>query len=513
MSPRPILQRKSADSDRHPTAAFYQWDSPRNSITIRLDVDAARRLASVVKGGFEALSTRGLEVGGLLLGRFTPEDCPITIIEDFELIECEHRRGPSYTLSGKDRGLLEKRLSAHTSRQGLEVVGYWRSHTRPGLYLDQDDYSAILTYFTYPSHVFLLVKPSTEGQTMGGFFFWEDGDIRRESPYEEFLLEGEPSLTGDRHIVNPPDRLPDAGSSRPEWPSPERPKAGNTEDDLNSATAHNPVSDRRPARPAWPRPRPAEVENPARRFNPPTPPAPRPRAEVAAAPGPALASPSSRPDFPGARAPMGRREPARQAWASPDLATDENRRGFRDAPPARPAVWQFRLSAPRWTWLASAAVLMSILIVRALLIRGVQGPASATGIRQPAQTTTTPAAAIVQPAHARASMFSEFSLNVEPAAHSLRLMWNRTSPIIQNAPAGVLWVTDGTRHLQLDLDKQILSNGSIVYVPTEGDVEFELEVPANGRLVSESVRALVPVPTAPAAAADLTSAPLPSVDK
>src|ERR1051326_6012392 len=102
---------------------------------------------------------------------------------------------------------------------------------------------------------------------MGGFFFWEDGDIRRESPYEEFLLEGEPSLTGDRHIVTPPDRLPDAGSSRPEWPSPEPPKAGNTEDDLNSATAHNPVSDRRPARPAWPRPRPAEVENPARRFN------------------------------------------------------------------------------------------------------------------------------------------------------------------------------------------------------------------------------------------------------
>src|SRR5258708_25485093 len=65
----------------------------------------------------------------------------------------------------------------------------------------------------------------------------------------------------------------------------------------------------------------------------------------------------------------------------------------------------------------------------------------------------------------------------------------------------------------MGVDKQLLSNGSIVYVPIEGDVEFELEVPANGRLVSESVRALVPIPTAPAAAADLTSAPLPSVDK
>src|SRR5258708_35042614 len=65
----------------------------------------------------------------------------------------------------------------------------------------------------------------------------------------------------------------------------------------------------------------------------------------------------------------------------------------------------------------------------------------------------------------------------------------------------------------MGVEKPLLSNGSIGYVPIEGDVEFELEVPANGRLVSESVRALVPIPTASAAAADITSAPLPSVDK
>jgi len=106
-------------------------------------------------------------------------------------------------------------------------------------------------------------------------------------------------------------------------------------------------------------------------------------------------------------------------------------------------------------------------------------------------------------------MFSEFSLSVEPTAHALRLWWNRTSPIIQDAPAAMLWVTDGSRHLRVDLDKRLLSSGSIVYVPTEGDVEFELAVPANGRVVSESVRALVPIPAAPAAA-ELTSDPVPS---
>ena len=171
MSLGPIFHRESAVSDQPPSAAFYEWNSPRNSITIRLDVDTARRLALVVKGGFEALPTRGLEVGGLLLGRSTPEDRPTTIIEDFEPIESEHRRGPSYTLSEKDRGLLERRLTAHANRRGLGVVGYWRSHTRQGLYLDQEDYSVILTYFSNPSQVFLLVKPSMGGAERGRLLF------------------------------------------------------------------------------------------------------------------------------------------------------------------------------------------------------------------------------------------------------------------------------------------------------------------------------------------------------
>src|SRR5207248_6969255 len=50
-------------------------------------------------------------------------------------------------------------------------VGYWRSHTRPGLYLDQEDYSVILTYFSNPSQVFLLVKPSMGGAERGRLLF------------------------------------------------------------------------------------------------------------------------------------------------------------------------------------------------------------------------------------------------------------------------------------------------------------------------------------------------------
>ena len=55
MSPGAIFHRKSDVSDHQPPdAAFYEWNSPNDLIRIRLDVDTARRLGLVVKGG-EAL--------------------------------------------------------------------------------------------------------------------------------------------------------------------------------------------------------------------------------------------------------------------------------------------------------------------------------------------------------------------------------------------------------------------------------------------------------------------------
>ena len=102
------------------------------------------------------------------------------------------------------------------------------------------------------------------GQSVGGFFFWADGDIRRESPYEEFLFDQERLPAADQCIMSSPDRFPpgDCGPARPGWPSPQPATAGNPEDNINTAPPRTPASDRRPSRPAWPGRDPARVENP-----------------------------------------------------------------------------------------------------------------------------------------------------------------------------------------------------------------------------------------------------------
>jgi hypothetical protein len=63
------------------------------------------------------------------------------------------------------------------------VVGWFRTHTRPGLFLDQHDFGLFNDYFAHPASVALLIRPEDRE---AAFFFWEDGDIRRAAPYQTF---------------------------------------------------------------------------------------------------------------------------------------------------------------------------------------------------------------------------------------------------------------------------------------------------------------------------------------
>jgi len=182
------------------TQSGYVWEDPGDSIMIQVNLDLVERLGAAVQQGLGA-GPRGNEIGGILLGRSLPGFGRAVLIENFELAPCEHLRGASYTLSPRDK----RRLGARLARRGaLDVVGYFRSQTRPGMYLDQDDLSVFSQYFPEPWQVFLVVRPSTEGPAMGGFFFWEDGDVNRRSPYRQFpfdcarLADGDFPITGEK---------------------------------------------------------------------------------------------------------------------------------------------------------------------------------------------------------------------------------------------------------------------------------------------------------------------------
>jgi hypothetical protein len=168
------------------TKHFFAWEPPEERISIQLRLDVMERMERDVIEAFKALPKRGAEVGGLLLGRAEQGDPRRVFINDFVPVACEYRRGPSYFLSETDLAELERTLSRCQSR----VVGFYRSHTRPNLSLDEEDRQRIHTYFSGPSNVFLLIKPLSITNCVAGFFFWREGVVHGEASHLEFRFGG-----------------------------------------------------------------------------------------------------------------------------------------------------------------------------------------------------------------------------------------------------------------------------------------------------------------------------------
>lgn len=129
------------------------------------------------------------EFGGLLLGwtEQTAANEWKVIINRFEPFDVEYRYGPRFVLAPMERQKLEHRI-AQLKSGGAAVVGLFRSHTRPGLYLDQKDFSLFQLFFPEAPAVCLLARREDAGDATAGFFYWEDGDVQRHATHLEFPL-------------------------------------------------------------------------------------------------------------------------------------------------------------------------------------------------------------------------------------------------------------------------------------------------------------------------------------
>jgi len=167
------------------------WEAAGMPVSVRLNRDVVSRLGISVREGFKAIPRRGLETGGLLIGR-RREAGNLTVVEvnDFEPIESEHAAGPSYLLSAADRRLLEARIAAREKAGGSgSVVGFYRSDTRRSFAITTEDAFVFSTYFPKASDVFLLIKRNETGPPTGGFIIREGGKVVSDTPYALFPLE------------------------------------------------------------------------------------------------------------------------------------------------------------------------------------------------------------------------------------------------------------------------------------------------------------------------------------
>jgi len=193
-------QVSSSNTTVRNLAQYYHWYIADRGIRIYLHPGMVDRLQAAVLAGLEA-GSGGRENGGILLGHVEQDgDHTNTFIDDFVAVPCSYSEGPLYLLSGRDTAGLESALlraafAACDSPGAPPVLGYYRSHTRAGLFLGPGDESLIESYFTDSASVFMLVKAVRSTKTCtAGFFFWEDGHIQSEfSPLEVALGQISPA--------------------------------------------------------------------------------------------------------------------------------------------------------------------------------------------------------------------------------------------------------------------------------------------------------------------------------
>jgi hypothetical protein len=187
---------------------FYVWEVPGKPISIQLPFDIIDRMSPDILRGFGALKRRGAEVGGILLGRSEEGPRLKIIIEDFEPVPSEYLTGPSYNLSENDLAAFEAALTRRSgSEPTIAPVGFYRSHTRDELFMDDTDLRLASHYFPGPENIFLLVKPFAASPSVGGFFFWEDGEIYRQSTYLQFPFHRRELGGGETHRPAAPSRV------------------------------------------------------------------------------------------------------------------------------------------------------------------------------------------------------------------------------------------------------------------------------------------------------------------
>ena len=481
--------------DSQAVTGWYLWEAPKKPACVYLSFDLIDKLEREVVENFRSLTSRGSEVGGILLGGVAPGMPAGISIEDYEAIPCDYSRGPLYRLSDTDLGRFERAMEQR-SNGNLQVVGFFRSHTRKGLTLDAEDLAFLEAKFRNPYSLALLVRPFATKASVAGIFLREEAGFNSEASALEFPFRSS-QLTPSKRTPEPatpppaPTRAqvvpiatrrevsaPPAATTAtvpPPPPAVETPKSTPVPE---ARTVTPPATAAPVAEPEKPKATQQAAPPPAPKTPPPTknaataaktapPPAkPAPAAAAPAAPAPTPAKPKETAPAPKVEAP----KPESKKVQAPE--TTETKRASR---------------VPLLTGLLAAGLLVfvALFVYPGFLHR-----------------SSKPTASVMQDT-------SPLTLRVEHTGTDLLLTWNRDSAAIRNASHAALAINDGERHENYDMDLAQLRTGSIVYSPLGGDVSFQMEVVEKdqSRTATETLRLLQTRPSPmPAAGQDTKAA-------
>jgi hypothetical protein len=499
----------------------YLWEVPGKPVIVRVALEMVDRLEREVAESIRSLEMRGSEIGGLLLGAVQRSRPFEVSIQSYEVVPSEYMRGPLYQLSPRDlerfEDVLEQRVGA-----GLQIVGFFRSHTRKGLGLDTEDVAIFNRFFPKRYQVALLAKPFATKPTTGAIFIREGCCLRRKSSYKEFpfrtdTVEGRGASVASRK-----------GGGRASPTQASNPRAGQPSAvegaTVISSESRGGVFVPPPQVPG------SEAAGPA---------AFEVTAEAIAAPAQAatalMLAPELQPVASPNRQTTLQRINGNTGWAVKfeTVGDSEEEANSCEAPQKLRSfglIWIdvsatlkgiFRVVKPVFIGpcaklvvtlraiciTPSAQVVPAVRTARSRCMAAFDGLKATIRAGRPMWIAGASAAALVvlsgllffpglhlrkRPATDSSRNSSTLSFRAERSAGELLLTWNRDADVIHEATHAVLAIADGERYQSVDLDQTQLRHGGIVYLPSNSDINFQLTVTGQkaSQTQSESVRVL-----------------------
>jgi len=135
------------------------WTDPETSRTVKYSLSLFHELDFQVNEAYRRIPHGGMEIGGVLYGRFEGTG---TTVEAFRPIECEHAFGPSFVLSEKYLASMSEsfgKAQSDSELKDLERVGWFVSHTRSAPEMTSRESEIFHRYFPGQSRITLLIRP------------------------------------------------------------------------------------------------------------------------------------------------------------------------------------------------------------------------------------------------------------------------------------------------------------------------------------------------------------------
>jgi len=201
-----MLATNPAQSSRIPPASppptppggapMFSCTARLGKLAVHFPHEVVAGLLSAARAASKSVPGRGLEIGGILLGRKEIDSGVTTCwVEDVLPVTSEHRAGPSYLLSEADIGRIDEAVGKHQRN----IIGCYRTQTRSqDLYLENPDMLLLDRCCVSSDAIFLLIMPLSG--IIGVFIRGEEKLVC----VHQFVadLRSRPAKTRTRDVVN-----------------------------------------------------------------------------------------------------------------------------------------------------------------------------------------------------------------------------------------------------------------------------------------------------------------------